>query len=265
MNALLNPFASNPDAVMNHAYGRWLDEHLEIESQGKTLPLAAEVHQALRAVLHDPDFPCVGAKSVVNQASYRFGLYQRLASPESTAGLAYDLFEFVQERPKIEGEFTSYIACFLEPKVRTPKEFERLLWRQLRDLHELDKEHFGWNEDVSADVDDPHFSFSFANNAFFVVGLSPASSRWARQFPWPTLVFNDHNQFELLREEQRFDRLRDVIRERDSKLHGVANPMLGDHGEYSEARQYSGRQVGADWRCPVHFDVEEKREEKRKE
>jgi FPC/CPF motif-containing protein YcgG len=26
--------------------------------------------------------------------------------------------------------------------------------------------------------------------------------------------------------------------------------MLAVHGEASEARQYSGRQVGAAWRCP---------------
>jgi FPC/CPF motif-containing protein YcgG len=257
MNGALNPFASNPAALANRSYGRLVDDRLVTESEGKAPALVSEVHQALRAVLHDPDFPCVGAKSVVNQASYRFGLYQRLADPESTAGLAYDLFEFVQERPQIEGEFTSYIACFLEPKVRTPKRFEQLLWRQLRALHEADMAHFRWNDAVSADTDDPAFSFSLANNAFFVVGLSPASTRWARQFPWPTLVFNDHDQFELLREQERFDRLRDVIRERDSKLHGVANPMLGDYGSHSEARQYSGRQVGSDWRCPVHFDVEE--------
>jgi uncharacterized protein len=254
MNSVLNPFASNPDALANRSYGRLIDDHLVTKSEVKASALVSEVHQALRAVLHDPDFPCVGAKSVMNQASYRFGLYQRLAAPPSTAGLAYDLFEFVQERPQIEGEFTSYIACFLEPKVRTPKQFEQLLWRQLRALHEVDKAHFKWNDAVSADTSDPEFSFSFAGNAFFVVGLSPASTRWARQFPWPTLVFNDHNQFELLREAQRFDRLRDVIRERDSKLHGMANPMLGDYGAHSEARQYSGRQVGPDWRCPVRFD-----------
>lgn len=256
MTAVPNPFAVHPDALANRSYGRWDGAHLIVEGAEKAPVMAAEVHHALRAVLHDPAFPCVGAKSVVNQASYRFGLYTRLASPEATAGLAYDLFEFVQERPRIQGDFTSYIACFLEPKVITTKQFEKLLWRQLHTLHEADREHFAWNDAVSADVDDPQFSFSFANKAFFVVGLSPMSSRWARRFPWPTLVFNDHNQFELLRAERRFDHLRDTIRERDSKLHGVANPMLDDYGTHSEARQYSGRQVGPDWRCPVHFDVE---------
>jgi FPC/CPF motif-containing protein YcgG len=254
MTAVLNPFATNADALANSCYGRWTEDGLTIAGDGKAPAMAHGVHQALRAFLHDPDFPCVGAKSVMNQVSYRFGLYVALATPAAAAGLAFDLFEFIAERPQIEGDFTSYIACFLEPKVISPREFEELLWDQLRMLHELDKEHFEWNGSVSSDVDDPDFSFSFAGNAFFVVGLSPSSSRWARRFPWPTLVFNDHNQFEQLREEHRFDRIRDVIRERDSRLHGLANPMLSDYGAHSEARQYSGRQVGPDWRCPVRFE-----------
>jgi FPC/CPF motif-containing protein YcgG len=216
--------------------------------------MTQDVHAALRAVLHDPDFPCVGAKSVVNQSSYRFALYGELASEAATAGLAHDLYTFAQERPQIAGDFTSFIASFAEPKLRSVKAFETLLWRQLSALHELDREQFQWNADVSANPEDPSFSFSFAGGAYFVVGLSPASRRWARRFPWPTLVFNDHFQFERLRENQQFDRLRDTIRERDGLLHGSANPMLEDHGSHSEARQYSGRNVGEDWRCPVHFE-----------
>jgi uncharacterized protein len=136
----------------------------------------------------------------------------------------------------------------------SPKTFETLLWRQLAALHDLSKPNFEWNTAVSKEPDDPRFSFSFAGSAYFVVGLSPASKRWARRFPWPTLVFNDHFQFERLREAQRFDRMRDLIRERDQALHGSNNPMLEDHGAHSEARQYSGREVGQDWRCPVRFD-----------
>ncbi len=254
---MINPFAT-PRALENSCYGRLLDGELIVGEGGPAPHMAEDVHAALRAVLHDPDFPCVGAKSVVNQGSYRFGLYDELGAPASSEGLALDLFEFARERPRIEGDFTSYIACFRAPKLRTVKHFETLLWRQLQALHALDKPHHAWNPEVSDNPEDPRFSFSFAGHPFFVVGLSPASRRWARRFPWPTLVFNDHFQFEALREEQRFDRLRDTIRERDSKLHGVANPMLTDYGAHSEARQYSGRQVSEAWRCPVHFDEEDR-------
>lgn len=248
-----NPFASHPAAEANRCYGAWEGDRLVITG-GHAPSMAAEVHAALRAVLHDPGFPCVGAKSVINQSSYRFGLYSELGSPEATAGLAHDLFTFIQERPSIEGRFTSYIAAFVEPKVVSEEEFERLLWTQLRELRAIDAPHHAWNSDVSADPRSPSFSYSFAGEPFFVVGLSPASSRWARHFPWPTLVFNDHRQFQRLREEHQFDRIRDLIHERDAKLHGAANPMLSDFGVHSDARQYSGREVGAEWQCPVTFD-----------
>ena len=194
---------------------------------------------------------------MINQNSYRFGLYHAIGEPGSTAGLAYDLFRFIQERPQLGGEFTSYIASFVEPKLRTAEGVRRAaLEAACRICTSLDREFFKWNPEVSSEPSDPEFSFSFAENAFFVVGLSPASQRWARRFPWPTLVFNDHSQFEKLREEQRFDRIRDLIRDRDEAVHGSKNAMLSDYGgAHSEARQYAGRRVSEKWRCPVHFDI----------
>jgi FPC/CPF motif-containing protein YcgG len=253
----VNAFFHSPEALENSSYSQWTDGQLVRNDGQPAAPMAQDIHAALRALLHDPDFPCVGAKSVINQNSYRFGLYQQLATPAATAGLALDLLQFRREQDDIDGEFHSYIASFVEPKLRTGATFEKLLWRQLQDLHEIDRQHFEWNPQVSADPEDASFSFSFAGGAYFVVGLSPANRRWARHFPWPTLVFNDHFQFERLREEHRFERLRDVIRERDDRLHGSHNGVLDDFGGgHSEARQYAGRQVSDDWRCPVQFSRE---------
>ena len=63
-------------------------------------------------------------------------------------------------------------------------------------------------------------------------------------------MFNLHDQFEQLRAQGRYDKLRDTISDRDIKLAGSPNPMLAPHGKVSAARQYSGRAVGADWACP---------------
>ncbi len=251
-----NPFSVLPGALEHASYGSFDGEHLTKDDAGhRSALLTGEIHGALRALVHDPEFPCVGAKSVMNQHSYRFGLYPEIADEASTAGLAHDLFEFIQERPSINGEFSSFIASFIGPKVRTPKEFEVLLWKQLALLHRMDREFFDWNGEVSSDPEDDSFSFSFAENAFFIVGLSPASQRWARRFPWPTLVFNDHGQFQKLRDERRFDRIKDLIRERDEAVHGSPNSMLSDYGAHSEARQYAGRKVSDKWRCPVQFEA----------
>ena len=64
------------------------------------------------------------------------------------------------------------------------------------------------------------------------------------------MVFNLHAQFEMLREQGRYEKLRRSILDRDFQLTGSANPMLARHGETSEARQYSGRVVDNDWQCP---------------
>ena len=105
---------------------------------------------------------------------------------------------------------------------------------------------------VSEDPHDTHFSLSFGGEAFFIVGLHPAASRPARRFSHPTLIFNLHDQFERLRAEGTYDRLRHTILQRDEKLAGSQNPMLARFGELSEARQYSGRAVDEAWACPFH-------------
>jgi FPC/CPF motif-containing protein YcgG len=76
------------------------------------------------------------------------------------------------------------------------------------------------------------------------------SSRDARRFPWPTLIFNPHEQFERLRSDGKWKHMQETIRQRDVQLQGSINPMLSDFGEQSEARQYSGRPVEEDWRAP---------------
>lgn len=122
------------------------------------------------------------------------------------------------------------------------------MWDQLKFLHEADDQP--WDRHVSSDPQDDRFSFSLAGRAFYVVGLHPNSSRTARQAPFTALAFNLHWQFEKLREMGAYQRVRDTIRRRDVKLQGSINPMLEDFGSSSEARQYSGRRAGADWKCP---------------
>ena len=63
-------------------------------------------------------------------------------------------------------------------------------------------------------------------------------------------MFNLHDQFERLREEGLYERMRERILTRDVALAGSINPMLSRFGEESEARQYSGREVDDDWKCP---------------
>lgn len=246
-----NPF--DGDAARAHsAYAAWRDGELvyTLDPARRPAPFARGVHDTFRAHILDSEFPCVGGKAAVNNNTYRFGLYAEMNSPPATAGLAYDLWEYARERPTFETDFATFVASFAAPAVKDELEWEGMLWSQLQSLHDLDRAHHAWDPTVSSDPADPGFSFSFAGTAFFVVGLHPASSRRARRFPWATLVFNAHVQFERLREQNQFERLRQTVRARDYKLQGSLNPNLSNFGEASEARQYSGRAVGEGWRCP---------------
>jgi uncharacterized protein len=211
---------------------------------------ASAVIGAFRGFVLNPQFVCVAAKSAVHHETYRLGIYDRLASPEATAGLSRDLYEFLRETEPIESEFTTFVATFREPTDRDEAAFEELLWRQLQMLHDRDAPLHDWDPAVSSNPDDSHFSFSFARHAFFIVGLHPCSTRLARQFPWPTLVFNPHAQFERLRETGMWEKMKEVVRHRDEALQGDVNPVLTDFGEETEAKQYSGRLVEPDWHPP---------------
>lgn len=214
---------------------------------GVTGGFAAQAHQAFRERIQAPEFSCVAAKSAVNKSSYAFACYGELGSEAATQALAADLARFTGEQDPSALDFSTMIAVF-QPGPMDEHAFEERLWAQLRALHAADP--CPYSEEVSADPASPEFGFSFAGRAYFVIGLHPGSSRLARAFPYPALVFNAHHQFRRLREEGRWVRFQETIRGRELKWQGTLNPNLSDHGEASEARQYSGRAVEPDWAAP---------------
>lgn len=147
--------------------------------------------------------------------------------------------------------FQSFAVIFEGAGTLSEEEFERHLWARAQSLS--DKDSFlgqRYDSSVEPDPENPHFSLSFGGEAFFLVGLHPGASRPARRFSRPVIVFNIRAQFEQLRREGRYEKLRESILTRDIALAGSMNPMIARHGEASEARQYSGREVGDDWVCP---------------
>lgn len=189
------------------------------------------------------------AKSVLTRGQVESGEYGPLGSRDAAERLCRDLYAALERRGGEPGNW-SFVASFPQDEVDTELEFEARLWRQLQAMHDFDVLHHDWDPSVASDPADPRFSFSIGGQAWYVIGLHPAASRLARRFGHVALVFNPHRQFDELRARGRYADLRDVIRERDRRLQGSVNPMLSDHGETSEARQYSGRAVPPDWRCP---------------
>ena len=247
--AVANPFDS-PLARRASSYAGWDSKALVAENDEAPAPLLNFIHDSFRAHVLSPQFSCVAAKSAVQTGHYRIGEYGRMTSAAATAGLAFDLYHFIQESPLFDGDFCTFVATFSDPIIQSEDDFEQLLWTQLQMLNRRDASLHPWDPDVSNDPDDPHFSFSFAEHGFFIVGMHPAASRFARRFAWPTMVFNLHHQFDTLRERGKFTRMQSVIRQREQQLQGSINQNLDDFGDRSEARQYSGRPVTEDWRCP---------------
>lgn len=210
---------------------------------------ARSAQSQVESFISDARFPCVGARSALNKDRIRYGHYQSLGTEASALALHRALQAFSREFVDPGAQPVSFIATF-SSEIADELSFERLLWRQLQQLHGLDVGKAAWDATVSSDPADEQFSMSVAGRAFFVVGLHPAASRLARRSPMPCLVFNFHDQFEALKQSGKYASMQKAIRTRDVALQGSVNPVLTRFGEASEARQYSGRAVPAGWVCP---------------
>lgn len=196
-------------------------------------------------------FPCLGAKSAMARGLLRTVVCRSLDSAWDDVRIHDELLDWSSAYRKDPAGLRSLAVVFEGPDDLDEGAFEAAMWRRLQSLADKDVwRGQPYDNSVSANAEDPHFSLSFGGEAFFVVGLHPQASRPARRLPRPTLVFNLHDQFDRLRGDGRYEPMRAKIMQRDAALAGTVNPMLVRHGEASEARQYSGRAVGADWLCP---------------
>ncbi len=210
-------------------------------------PVASE----FRDMVQTPEFPCVGAKAALSKAQMDILVCRDITSGWDDLRIHPALIEVIDRYTVDNGIFRTLAVIFEQSPALSESAFENALWDRVQSLADKDDwKGFPVDDTVSTDPDSPHFSLSFGGKAFFVVGLHPASSRPARRFAHPVLVFNLHDQFEQLRIEGRYEKLRASIINRDVALAGSENPMLARHGEVSEARQYSGRPVGTNWACP---------------
>lgn len=207
--------------------------------------------QAFEQFVKSESFPCIGAKSAMVRDQLVIAEFGDINSAAGDISLRRALGQFVEDLDFDSPIVQSFVAIFSGPNDLSETDFERALWNRLQSLHNLDVvEGREWADSAARDPESAHFSMGLLGEAFFVIGLHHNASRPARQFEFPALVFNSHEQFERLREDGRFEKMKQIIRTRDQALAGSVNPMLADFGRGSEAAQYSGREVGPDWKCP---------------
>ena len=212
----------------------------------------SRIEQAFADFVKTDEFPCVGAKAALARGTIDYFIGNRIDQAADDLPLYHALDKFGRSLDLDAPFVQSMVAAFEGPEDLSEADFEAALWNRLQGLHNIDAATgHDWTKAADADASSPHFSMSIAGQAYFIVGLHPNSSREARRFRFPVMVFKSHEQFEKLREDGRFAKMQSTIRKRDIQLEGDINPMLTNYGEASEARQYSGRKLPDDWQCPL--------------
>ena len=201
----------------------------------------------------DGAYPCVAARAAVSRGHLPCLVAHNMDQADDDARILLFIYDFVMRFRKADTTLHSAAVIFTGPENITEEYFETFLWDRLQCLSKLDAGRFPYDPRVSPDPASPHFSFSLGEEAFFIIGLHPASSRPARRFKYPAMVFNPHTQFDHLRAAHQYDKMKQIVRKRDNIYSGSINPMLKDFGEASEAMQYTGRKYDAEWTCPLHI------------
>ncbi|WP_372365315.1 guanitoxin biosynthesis heme-dependent pre-guanitoxin N-hydroxylase GntA [Candidatus Uabimicrobium sp. HlEnr_7] len=250
----MNPF-NEKVAHQYSCYGRFHQDKISFVEKGENAsPQAEKAHDLFRSKVLNTEtlYSCLGATSTFRKGDYRFSMYPKMASLESTKAFSRNLYQFIQDQNNMSSRLSTYVVCFEQPIPERELHFETLLWEQLQMLHNEDHGYHTWTQNFSSDPSNPNFAFSFSERGFFIVGLHSKSSRNSRQFEFPTIVFNAEYQFQHLFDTKQFDNFVRIIRQREIKLQGNINPNLPDTfcSESSRAKEYSGRAVPLDWKCP---------------
>lgn len=209
------------------------------------------IEEAYNSFLSSRDYPCVGAKAAVAAGSIRCLAASRMDDASHDEKILTFLYDFIDEYRNNNGRYHSAAVVFAHADMPDEETFERLLWQRLQSLLDIDSRYYAYDKRVNRDPNSPAFSFSIKEESMFIIGLHPKSSRKARQFQFPALAFNPHGQFEILRETGKYESFKHAVRQRDLNYSGSINPMLSDFGLVSETRQYSGREHGDNWKCPL--------------
>jgi FPC/CPF motif-containing protein YcgG len=197
------------------------------------------------------NFPCVAAVAALKKEQIMTYVAGNMACPKDDQDILNFIYEFTDIYRKSNENFFSAAVIFRSPDICEESVFEKLLWQRLQALAVLDADNFDYDIRVSDQPLSPEFSFSLKKEAFFIVGMNPASSRPSRKFKYSALIFNPHEQFTKLREFNRYDKMKKIVRQRDIVYSGSVNPMLDDFAEVSEAIQYSGADHNKMWKCPL--------------
>ena len=207
----------------------------------------------LKAFINFRDFPCVMAKSVLKKGHLESYRIEDSTDKKVLLNYLYLFIDHFRNEPQKLHSCIFEFPCFEES---TFTEFESYFWNLLDKLSSLDKQKYKHDDRVSSSYANSNYSYSLKEEAFFIVMLHPKSPRISRRFSCPAIVFNPHEQFENLRKDNKYQKIKNIIRKRDQKIQGNINPMLSDFGEVNELYQYTGRDYLVDGGKPPWLQEE---------
>ena len=180
------------------------------------------------------------AKSVINQGFFHTFTIPDLSTVSVNSALE-QMYDFIAEMQAKKVNLSSCAIVVEDEKLKDFSLFETKFWEFLKELNQLDKVNYAPDPEVDSDPKSSNFSYSIKSESFFIIALHPNSPRWSRRFKYPAIVFNPHKQFEKMRSNGTYLKVRDLIRKKDKLLQGSENSMLQNFGEKSEVFQYLGR------------------------
>ncbi|MGB8705869.1 MAG: guanitoxin biosynthesis heme-dependent pre-guanitoxin N-hydroxylase GntA, partial [Gillisia sp.] len=125
--------------------------------------------KAFQKFVLEQNHPCVMAQTVFTMDQVDLHVYENFGSKNTAAKILKDLKLYLKEYDFESNDFRTFLAVFKDQKDFTEEQFEKLLWKQLEFLHEVDDAP--WDKRVSEDPEDKNFSFSLGGRAFYMVGL----------------------------------------------------------------------------------------------
>ena len=213
-----------------------------------------QLKEAYIDFINQKTFPCIGAKAALAKEQVHCMIAGSMACPADDTAILDFLYDFTDSYRKAGNLFHSAAIIFDGPGNISETIFETLLWQRLQSISNLDAANFSYDSRVSSNTTSPDFSFSLKEEAFFILGLHPSSSRPSRRFAYPTLVFNPHAQFEEMKATNKYQMMKLAVRKKDMIFSGSINPMLNDHGDSPETCQYSGKNYSTPLQCPLKIN-----------
>lgn len=191
--------------------------------------------------INQTNFPCIMAKTVSRIGWLQTLTLKDIENEENIIKFQKNMYHFIDHYHSSADTLHSFVLMIENKHYQSFECFEEKFWNFLIKIDYFDKILYHHDDRVHSDPQSDNFSFSLMEEAFFILALHPNSPRRSRQFSLPAIVFNPHQQFEKLRTNGVFVKIRDIIRKKDKLLQGFSNPMLSDFGDKSEVYQYTGR------------------------